>query len=83
MGLIALTSLPSITPKMNWREWRVLQSHTGWLAVITATVRQHTLCDWLQPLLGHACSACCMFAERIAPAGLPLGLETCLFMPWR
>lgn len=38
MGLIALTSLPSITPKMNWREWRLLQSHSGWLAVITATV---------------------------------------------
>ena len=40
MGVIALTSLPSITPKMNWREWRLLQSHAGWLAVTTATVRQ-------------------------------------------
>jgi hypothetical protein len=39
MGVIALTSLPSITPKMNWREWRLLQSHAGWLAVMTATVR--------------------------------------------
>lgn len=38
MGMIALTSLPSITPKMNWREWRLLQSHAGWLAVATATV---------------------------------------------
>ncbi|KAF6264152.1 hypothetical protein COO60DRAFT_221410 [Scenedesmus sp. NREL 46B-D3] len=38
MGVIALTSLPSITPKMNWREWRLLQSHAGWLAVATATV---------------------------------------------
>jgi hypothetical protein len=24
---------------MNWREWRLLQSHAGWLAVTTATVR--------------------------------------------
>jgi hypothetical protein len=39
MGVIALTSLPSITPKMNWREWLLLQSNAGWLAVITATVR--------------------------------------------
>lgn len=39
MGVIALTSMPSITPKMNWREWRLLQSHAGWLAVTTATVR--------------------------------------------
>lgn len=38
MGLIALTSMPSITPKMNWREWRLLQARSGWLAVITATV---------------------------------------------
>ncbi|KAF6252053.1 hypothetical protein COO60DRAFT_1644375 [Scenedesmus sp. NREL 46B-D3] len=29
MGVIALTSLPSITPKMNWREWRLLQSHAA------------------------------------------------------
>lgn len=38
MGVIALTSMPSITPKMNWREWRLLQSHAGWLAVMAATV---------------------------------------------
>uniref|UniRef100_A0A383WAI8 Pyrroline-5-carboxylate reductase catalytic N-terminal domain-containing protein n=1 Tax=Tetradesmus obliquus TaxID=3088 RepID=A0A383WAI8_TETOB len=38
MGVIALTSMPSITPKMNWREWRLLQSRAGWLAVCTATV---------------------------------------------
>jgi hypothetical protein len=40
MGMIALTSMPSITPKLNWREWRLLQSHAGWLSVITATVRE-------------------------------------------
>lgn len=38
MGLIAITSVPCVTPKLNWREWRLLQSHAGWLAVITATV---------------------------------------------
>jgi hypothetical protein len=42
MGVIALTSMPSITPKMNWREWRLLQSQTGWLAVTTATVSPAT-----------------------------------------
>lgn len=37
MGIIGLTSVPCITPKMNWREWQLLQSWTGWLSLAFAT----------------------------------------------
>jgi hypothetical protein len=50
MGVIALTSMPSITPKMNWREWRLLQSHAGWLAVMAATVS--TIVEFLHRVSG-------------------------------
>jgi hypothetical protein len=36
--MVALTSLPGVTVKLNWREWRVLQARTGWLAFVAATV---------------------------------------------
>ncbi len=38
MGLTGLTSVPCITPHVNWREWRLLQSHFGWACVLLSTV---------------------------------------------
>lgn len=38
MGLTGLTSVPCITPHINWREWRLLQSHFGWMSVLLSAV---------------------------------------------
>lgn len=37
MALTGMTSAPSITPKMGWREWRLAQSRLGWVSVVLAT----------------------------------------------
>lgn len=38
MGLTGLTSVPCITPRLNWREWRFMQSYLGWSSVLLSTV---------------------------------------------
>ena len=37
MGVLGMTSIPSIARAMNWREWRCIQSYLGFACVLLAT----------------------------------------------
>jgi len=49
MALTAGTSAPSVTPKLGWREWRLMQSRLGWASVLLATLHVLVLGapDWI------------------------------------
>jgi predicted dinucleotide-binding enzyme len=37
MALTGMTSAPSVTPKLGWREWRLMQSRLGWASLVLGT----------------------------------------------
>ena len=43
--LLGLTSLPSISAALSWREFRLFQSHLGWLCLLLSTTHC-TLIGW-------------------------------------
>jgi len=87
--ILGLTSLPSISASLSWREFRAVQSILGWTCLILSTL--HCLLNAMYPPeLGKTYnlftwSNCVFFSDEQAGLLLPaitIGLKIPLLLPW-